>query len=354
MKKVFITIVMLIGISSVCVSGVLPIEYQIDQNYHRMRLMLRADVRWNVTQSDSAFDITVMGSDSCFIYKKEVTCNFRNGIIKTFNYKNLPGGTKKISIELRDGVNDYKIYQDEVSKNLYIEFYPGLFDGTNKTKNISDKKNIPATEKQLPAPQPKQSVVDISQIVLDQVEQQSKKESEEPIVPVVAPITKSANTSSAALWLILVSVSILLTGGGFIVYAFLRRRRTAHVVKFPGKNEKPAAMPERRTNVELGAEPIIPSTSAPGIVVTGENENGVSHSMEFSEQYLRSQGKLELQQRLENMSARSTQKKIGITITSTKKKDPAALAQKLGLSVGELELVSRLQKFHKQHSEEVL
>ncbi|HAP34559.1 MAG TPA: hypothetical protein DCQ28_00935 [Bacteroidetes bacterium] len=353
MKKVLIAVVLLVGISSVCVSGVLPIEYQIDQNYHRMRLMLHGDVRWNVSRSDSAFDITVMGSDSCFIYKKEVTCNFRNGIIKKFNYKTSPEGTKKISIELRNGVNDYKIYQDEVSKNLYIEFYPELFDGTNRIKNISDKKTIPATEKQLPAPQPKQSVVDIPQIVLDQVEQQPKKESEEPIVPVAAPITKSANTSSAALWLILVSVSILLTGGGFTVYAFLRRR-TAHIAKLPRKNETPAAMPERRTNVEHSVEPIIPSTSAPGIVITGENENSVSHSMEFSEQYLRSRGELDLQQRLESMSARSTQKKVGISITSTKKKDPAALAQKLGLSVGELELVSRLQKFHKQHSEEVL
>lgn len=352
MKNVLLTIILLLSLSTIVVPGTFPIEYQIQENYHRMKLMLNGDVRWNVSQTDNTFDITLMGNESYFIVKN-INYNFRDGIIKKFNYKTSLEGTKKIVVELRNGVNDYHIYQDEITKNLFIEFYPDRLSGSSIAKKISNKKTVTTTGKQSPVLQSKQRVVNISQIVLDQVEQQPKRESEEMILPVVTAQTKSPNNSSAALWLILVSVSILLTGGGFTVYAFFRRRPSP-IVKRSSQHEAPTSLPEFRTFVERESERNISSISAPGIVVPEEDEKINPHTMEFAEQYLRSQGELDLQQRLENMSSRSTQKKIGIALPSSKKKDPAALAQKLGLSIGELELVTRLQQFHKQHSEEVL
>ncbi len=346
-----IGIMVLIGAVSFGICGNLPIEYQIQKNYHRMKLMLKGDIQWNVSQSENTFDITLTGDKSRFIIKN-IGYNFRDGIIKKFDYKSTSEGTKKIVVELRNGVKDYRVYQDEVSKNLYIEFYPGKASGVLLAKKMSVAKTVSSVNTLPPTAQPNHKVVNIPQIVIDQVEQQPKKESVEQITNTSDPRTTSANSSMAALWLILVSVSILLTGGGFTAYALIRRK-TAQSALQHQRNVLSANMTELKTHSEYTDEPIA-STSLRRMITDEENENSFPRTTEFAEQYLRSQGELDLQQRLEIMSSKSTQKKMDIALPSSKKKDPALLAQKLGLSVGELELVTRLQKFHKQHSAEVL
>lgn len=349
MKKMIIGIMMLIGAVSFSICGNLPIEYQIQKNYHRMKLMLKGDIQWNVSQSENTFDITLTGDKSKFIIKN-IGYNFRDGVIKKFNYKSTSEQTKKIVVELRNGVKDFRVYQDETSKNLYIEFYPGNTAGNLLAKKMSGAKTVSSVNKLTSVPQPKNKVVNIPQLVIDQVEQ-PKKESDELIAVTSVPKTTSGNSSMAAMWLILVSVSILLTGGGFTAYALIRRKSSQAGVHHQ-QNNRTVKLPEAQTLSTYTEEPIA-SYSNRRMITDEESESSFPRSTEFAEQYLRSQGELDLQQRLEIMSSRSTQKKMDSALPVSKKKDPVLLAQKLGLSVGELELVTRLQKFHKQHSAEV-
>ncbi|MBP9211939.1 MAG: hypothetical protein KBF97_04010, partial [Bacteroidetes bacterium] len=79
-------------------------------------------------------------------------------------------------------------------------------------------------------------------------------------------------------------------------------------------------------------------------------------AVEYAEQYLRSQGEFELQQRLEQLNSSSMQKRLEMAAVhpSSRKGNSAAAAEKLGISIGELDLASRLQKFHtKQMTESV-
>ncbi len=222
MKKFTAAVIIVFVVGSLSFSSTKSIEYQLEKNFHRLKVVLNGDVRWNVSQNDNAFEITLMGDESYFVMKN-TSCSFLHGIIKSFNYRTTLPGTKKMSIELRAGVNDYNIYQNDITKELFIEFYPGRWVEESGTKSIAAKK--PVLKEQTTAPQPKQTVVNIPQIVLDQVEQQPKKEVEVRIPS--APVQQqqqTSSTSSAALWLILFSISILLTGGGLTVYAFIRRR----------------------------------------------------------------------------------------------------------------------------------
>jgi hypothetical protein len=349
MKKFLIAITLLSVIASMVFSAPLSIEYQMQQNYHRLKVLLNGDIRWNVSQTDNTYEITLMGDESYFVMKN-TRCSFLHGIIKSFNYRTTLPGTKKMSIELRAGVNDYNIYQNDITKELFIEFYPGRWVEESGTKSIAAKK--PILKEQTTVPQPKQTVVNIPQIVLDQVEQQPKKEVEVRIPSAPVQQQQTSSTSSAALWLILFSISILLTGGGLTVYAFIRRR--ASRLPLPSRRtDDNTPMSPGFTIVRHDAGPIVSSISKPVISEIEQDAPDMSYARGLSEQYYRSQGELELQEALEKMSARSVQKKVEDVSPSSRKKDPAALAQKLGLSVGELELVTRLQEFHKKHSAEV-
>ena len=87
-------------------------------------------------------------------------------------------------------------------------------------------------------------------------------------------------------------------------------------------------------------------------------EEDFSHSVEFAEQYLRSQGELDLQMRLgkmtEKKSLSQSNEKVSTAKKTAGKNSQSITAQKLGLSVGELQLVTRLQEYRKRHSSEVL
>ncbi len=363
MKKFTAAVIIVFVVGSLSFSSTKSIEYQLEKNFHRLKVVLNGDVRWNVSQNDNAFEITLMGDESYFI-AKNISCSFLHGIIKSFNYKTTLPGTKKIFVDLRANVTDYNIYQNDVTKELFIEFYPGSWVEERSAKSIAVKTpetkkpelkktevKEPETKEPIAAAQPKQSVVNISQIVLDQVEQQPKKETEVQI-PAAAEQQRSVSTSSAALWLILLSISIVLTGGGLTVYAFVRRKSSLPV-QISRTINAIAPEPPGFTIVRHDSGPIISSLPVHSNSSVEQDETEISHARDLSEQYFRSRGELELQQGLENMSARSIQHKIGSAIPATGKKDYAAVAQKLGLSVGELELVTRLQKFHKQHSSEV-
>jgi hypothetical protein len=97
------------------------------------------------------------------------------------------------------------------------------------------------------------------------------------------------------------------------------------------------------------------ATKAPPVIVAEAEEN-FQHSIDFAEQYLRSQGELDLQIRLGKMSSqKSLSQKNHLSEKKSGNKDSKSdTARKLGLSVGELELVTRLQQYRKRHSSEAV
>ncbi len=348
MKKSILIVVVMVCTSAY--SAFKPIEYHVQKNYHRMMVVLNGDVQWQVNRSGEKMEILVTGAEENFVVRN-MKYNFQSGVIKEFVIQPKGHDQRKITIQLRRNVTEYKIYQENETKNLFIEFYPGKEAAVNtvpvRTPVIS--------EKQTTAPA-KNTLVNIPQVVLDQVESEppAQKNEEKLFVPTKqSPVFESpAPKSNAAMWLLFVAVSIFFAGGSFVFFTVMKRKQW--MFKKSGKNAPSNFFQHLEKNLAVEPAPAVVSTPSPVLVDT--NEEDFSHSIEFAEQYLRSQGELDLHMRLEKLTAHSSHKKIEKLPKFQKGKGDSKVltAQKLGLSVGELELVSRLQKYRKRQSTEVV
>ncbi|MFA6540336.1 MAG: hypothetical protein WCT99_01945 [Bacteroidota bacterium] len=346
MKKIFSIAVFMIVIASAAPK---PIEYHVQKKYHRMMLVLHGNIQWTVNRSGQKMEVLLHGNETDFV-TKNMRYSFRDGVVKEFAIQPMGSGERKISIQLRSVVDDYKIYQDDGSKLFYVEFYPRNF---SLAKAAAGNSPVPS-----PAPvqaQKTNAIVNIPRVALEQLETDGTIQNTQHAgnVSTELPERKIHSGNNASMWLVLVTVFISIVGFGAAGVAMVKRKKWNR--KNDQKNIRPDFYHQLETTLsaEMGSD-MKTVGSAP--IPDDDREVDFSHSIEFAEQYLRSQGEFELQQRLELMSKRPSVQKRGVVRTPqrVKKNDVNTAAEKLGRSVGEVELMNRLLKYQKRQPKELV
>lgn len=346
MKKIISVAALLIAIASAAPK---PIEYHVQKKYHRMMLVLQGDIRWTVNRSGQKMEVLLRGTENDFV-TKNMRYSFRDGVVKDFVIQPAGNGERKITILLRRAVDDYKIYQDDNSKLFYIEFYPANI--------VLPKTAAGKTAEQSPNPEQAQrtnALVNIPRVALEQLETDGTPQQSQNAGNVASdlPEVKTNTRSNASLWLALLTSFISIAGFGAAGFALVKRKKWHG--KFGRKNIHPDFYRQLENSISAEtASDIQTAETAP--VPDDVREDEFSRSIEFAEQYLRSQGEFELQRRLEQMSKRGSRQKMASADNSKKwkKNDRNSAAEKLGRSVGEVELMNRLMKFQKRLPKELV
>lgn len=352
--------ILMLCTAAAAVAGPKPIDYVVNSSGSRMTIAVNGPVEWKESISGTTMTITMTAPARHFIVKK-INYNFRDGVIRSFAMTAVHPDTEQIRIALRRD-QAYDLSYDASAKRFVIRFFNGAMMPPNTAaaaavteRKSSKKKPQPAVaavqqrssarkETAAPAAAP----IDIPSIAVRQVEQPAADAAPAQTIPAEPA---SAMNASAVL-LLIASTLIILAGGGAVAYVIVTRRftRTApqQQQQQQQREELPAPAPAAGTPFERAA--------AKEETELSEEEQEFEMAVEYAEQYLRSQGEFELQQRLEQLNSSSMQKRLEMAAVhpSSRKGNSAAAAEKLGISIGELDLASRLQKFHtKQMTESV-
>lgn len=331
-----------------------PIDYVVTTKASVMTIALNGDVTWNEAVNGNSFTITVAGEASDFIVKR-MNYSFRDGAIKTFAMAPLHPDTQRIVITLRKD-QAYRIYQSPSSGRLNIEFFTGSAIAAAPVKSpvkdpvkVTERTEAKLRQKQRRnEPAVKTAPIDIATIAKEQTSAAVKTESvtaeavPKSVTTETTPAVSSMNTSAI---LLLFASMFIITGGGVAVAYVLVKRKSTEVAP-----AAPVAEPSVPTVMT-----VVPAeySSVSREQAKEKEEEEFRQAIEYAEQYLRSQGEFELQQRLERLNSSSMQKKLErASNVQGKGTNNAAAAEKLGISVGEMELASRLQKFQEHHMTE--
>lgn len=313
-----------------------PIDYVVTSKASIMTIALNGDVTWNETVNGTSVTITIAGSAEHFIVKR-MNYSFRDGVIRTFAIAPAHPDTERIEIALRKE-QQYRIYQSPSSGRLNIEFFtsPGTVAAAKpKARSIEPQ------EKSRPAAPMKPSGVRPVETLAPKNTKAAVTATAQPIElnsgmeqPSMTSRTEKSTLSvepigTSALLLLFASMIIISGGGIALAYVLIKRKENSFRSTIPP--------------VQSAPEPVAPRPSEHKHVERAEEE--FEHAVEYAEQYLRSQGEYELQQRLEKLNSSSMQRKLErVAAVPGKGTNTAAAAEKLGISVGEVELASRLQK----------
>lgn len=338
------------------VAGPKPIDYVVNSSGSRMTIAVNGPVEWKESISGTTMTITMTAPARHFIVKK-MNYNFRDGVIRSFAMTAVHPDTEQIRIALRRD-QAYDLSYDASAKRFVIRFFngammpPNTAAATAVTERKSSKKKpqpaVAAAQQRSSARKetaaPAAAPIDIPSIAVRQVEEPAAEAAPAQTIPAEPA---SAMNASAVL-LLIASTLIILAGGGAVAYVIVTRRFTRTAPQQQQREELPAPAPAAVTPFERAA--------AKEETELSEEEQEFEMAVEYAEQYLRSQGEFELQQRLEQLNSSSMQKRLEMAAVhpSSRKGNSAAAAEKLGISIGELDLASRLQKFHtKQMTESV-
>ncbi|NUN69071.1 MAG: hypothetical protein HUU02_05120 [Bacteroidetes bacterium] len=328
-------------------AGPKPIDYVVNNGGSRMTIALNGPVQWTESLSGTTLTVTVTAPARHFIVKK-MNYSFRDGVIRTFAMAPVHPDTERIRITLRRD-QAYELSYDASAKRFVIRFFNGAMPLPNTAAAVAARPDTRKKQHDAPvtaAPRaaakkqtaaPSSAPIDIATLAVQQVQEPApSKES-------VAEPADAVNTS--AVLLLVASTIIILAGGGAVAYVLMTRRFGR---RQPRTTTAPA--PVNTEFVAPAAVPVIPAVRDE----KQEEEQEFAMAVEYAEQYLRSQGEFELQQRLEQLNSSSMQKRLEMAAVrqSSRKGNNAAAAEKLGISVGELDLASRLQKFHAQQMTE--
>lgn len=342
--------VVLLCLAAATSAGSKPIDYVVNSKGSRMTIAVNGPVEWMESSSGTSLTITLTAPARHFIVKK-MNYSFRDGIVRTFAMAPVHPDTERIRIALRKD-QPYMLSYNASEKRFVIEFPPtsGMTHAhTSSVPAAAKKQHAPVKEKtskvsaQKHAPVPAAVPIDIATIAVQQSQ-------EHPVVTpaqennAVRPV-EAMNTS--AVLLLIASTIIILAGGGAVGYIMITRRMS-----------RPAPQPQVTAAAPVipAAETVYERTAVREQQQQDDQEAELELAIEYAEQYLRSQGEFELQQRLEQLNSSSMQKRLEMAAVhqNSHKGNTAAAAEKLGISIGELDLASRLQKFHsKQMTESV-
>ncbi len=367
MKQVMnILVIVLIGIGTL-LSGskrartAKPIDYVVTGKSSVMTIALNGDVSWSEAVNGNSFTVTVAGDAKDFIVKR-MNYSFRDGAIKTFSMAPVHPDTEQIVITLRKD-QAYRIYQSPSSGRLNIEFFSGSAIAGSVKKQAEPiaagavsaviakvKRKHRATETNVKTAS-KSAPINIADLAKEQtaVTPGSKKsqttetgEQKENIEPVQQSTASMSSLNSSAILLLFASMFIITGGGVALAYVLIKRKSVTVAASVPAP--VPVAAP---------AAQLLPLELVAMEKEKEKEEEEFRQAIEYAEQYLRSQGEFELQQRLEKLNNSSMQKKLERAASVPgKNMNTAAAAEKLGISVGEVELASRLQKFQEYHMTE--
>lgn len=353
MKNLFIQIIVVLCGAQLVAAQPKPIEYHVQSTYHRMMIVLRSDVHWQEKKSNDKMEILIFPSKGNPFIVQNIGYKFNDGIIKTFTMQSEDNGSKRILIQFRRPVNDYKIYQQEKTKYLFIEFYP------NEAATAASMHHGKAQLSQRVESSTKRDVINsprrinIPQIALQQIEGNSGVQPQNDR-PAVSTSMESATLqpiqeSHAGMWLLILSILILIGGTSAFIIVLIKKNKITRSTQ----SYNTASFVEKNNEIE-NVETHVPSLQTKNLVVD-ESEEEFSHAIEYAEEYLRSLGELDLAARLEKLTQTTTKKKyLNIPSSVSKKKNKRdATAKKLGLSVGEIDLATRLKQFSSHNSVEL-
>lgn len=302
-------------------AGPKPIDYVVNARSSVMTIAMRDDVQWTHEQNGPSVRITIAGRASDFIVKR-MAYTFRDGMVKTFSMAPVHPDTEQVHITLRRD-QTVTVRQHPETKRLIIECLNAGAASVSAPAARAPKKSAPA-------------VVPPVQIAAIAREGSPAVSAPLPSAPVTARTADSMNVS--AMLLLFVSVVITAVGGGAVAYILLRRRPLLR------RTERPAPAPDA-----VPAPPAAPK-SLQRSPLPDEDAPAFEKAVEYAEQYLRTQGEYELQQRLEQLNRSSYNRKLEHTVSAAPKRgNSAAAAEKLGISVGEVELAARLHRLQRDH-----
>lgn len=348
--------VLVSGLSARGSRGAQPVDYVVNTKSSIMTIALNGDVRWSESVNGTAVRIDVAGSAKDFIVKR-IAYNFRDGAVKSFTMTPIHPDTERITITLRQE-QAYRIYQSPSTGRLVLEFLAGSGKAAlpvaamtkasaSFAKNAPAKKEAPAAKA---ASQKKESAkqktasparpIDIASLAKESTKNEPSVKSAQTETAAPAPVS---SLNASALLLLFASTVIIIGGGIAVGYVLLTRqqkvRAAAEIVAEPAK-----------------APVIIPSVPASTVVALPaeqkQEEWEFEQAVDYAEQYLRTQGEMELQQRLERLNTSSFHTRIERAAAPAVRGNASSAAEKLGVSIGELELANRLQAFQHRHTTE--
>lgn len=304
---------------STAFAGPKPIDYVVNTRSSVMTIAIRDDVQWTHEQDGPSVRITIAGRASDFVVKR-MAYTFRDGMVKTFSMAPVHPDTEQVLITLRRD-QTVTVRQHPETKRLIIECLNAGAVSAAAPSVRTPKKAAPAVE----------PPVRIAALAREEVPAAGAP-AQRP--PVTARQADSMNLS--AMLLLFVSVVITAAGGGAVAYILLRRRPLLR------RTERPVPMTEASS---VAAPKPLQRASMPD-----EDAPAFEKAVEYAEQYLRTQGEIELQQRLEQLNRSSYNRKLEHTVSAVPKRgSSSAAAEKLGISVGEVELAARLQRLQRDH-----
>ena len=326
MKHAAALLFLLLAASAAVPAREMQTKYYLTEFSSVMSVAMRGDMAWREIFDGRSLVITIAGRQGDFIVKR-INYSFKEGAIETFAMYPSHPDTEKIVIGLRAHA-EYKLYQNPATKRFVIELITvepawSLALSQKKKTAQSAKKSSPVS-------------INIPQLARQhEAENADAKKNRQKQMPAATAV----RTQPSALFLIFLSVLICAGGSAAVAFVFSRRKKIA----LPSFGKK-----------------IIPSVQAvapperDNRVIADDSPEDFELAIEYAEQYLRTQGEMDLQTRLERLNSTSLHNKIGKAVSTRKlpKHRRIAEAQKLGVSVGELELASRLHRFHKQQSGE--
>jgi hypothetical protein len=318
-----------------------PVDYAVTNRGSVMTIALKGPVEWQESYDGTSMNIILSGPSKNFIVKN-IRYTFRDGVIRSFAMQAVHPDTQVITMEIRKS-QQYQIFYNPSSKRLNIIFHgPGAVlaavkQGKKESAPVKENKKIAAPVKEIKKAAAPITPIDIA-VIAAEPEPAAKAETQQRNDDGFRPIPERSNDiGTSAMLLFVASTVIVIAGGGAVAYVLLNKKRSSKTLSVPPQQQ-----------------PFLNMENALYHNVPEEDEIGpeFEQAIEYAEQYLRTQGEFDLQQRLEHLNRSSMNRKMEHALVNhpaARKTTAAAAAQKLGISVGELELASRLRDFQQEH-----
>lgn len=373
MRRVLLSLVLL---ASVLVGAenpqVLPrnkgnVRYSVRPNYSRFFLLFRGPVQYQEDLQGNTLTLTVGGIKSA---PSELGSNlqFQDGLIARAFVGRISNASSKVVLTLRDGFGKYSIGRMDGLDALIIDILPtGTTAQSPPALSPVARHSRPQKENLSTASTPGQTpIVDIAALVRKQLEEPETQKG--PLANQAAATTaakqqpqasaqKSVAATGSDVWLVLLSLSTMVTMVALVglVFVALRRKSLSRISSQEQELRNEMLLNQTKLAQNQAAAVTRPVQRATLVDEESELFEGSYdvRALQIAEQYHRSQGEAELAMRLHEQPGLNdhTRKIKTIKATGLPHRGKLTAAKKLGVGKGELDLASKLQQLKEALSE---
>jgi len=342
-------------------------RYIVRPEYSRFLLFFKGDVQCTGALTGNTLTVNVSDIQSA-ITLNGTSLQFHSGLVERAVVNRILDGKTTMTLTLKNGFKGYQIFHHDLHQAIWIDVFPdegratGVLQASTRIPVATFRSNANHKSKN------KNPIVDIPAMVREQLasDEHSSRNIDQHTVGTTEPATvntsvQAPQTSTAApsMWLLLISLSLLITGIAGIIYL------VKHKVSKPSSETHPAE--EEQFSGTLPLFPDYVPTKAQII-----EESAKQQRLEIAQEFQQDNDPVNDREELESTLAKKFQRNLGDIQfamklrenareehhVETAAKNPTSLvinssrlatAKKLGVGAGELELVERLKRLEASH-----